>query len=274
MYWTITRLFRGLSSLIGNLSDLDLTIDLQQERQKTSDYILLILVLILSEVICVFSVLDFGFMGIFIFSEEESEVTTPILKNTESSDFDKESKSFTSISTLNNEATIINLSEITEGEEIQGRKNGLGKLFKSVFKDCPVLFRKISLPRLSGYVVEELTLEIEAQRKLNFSRVLPILGIVIELPVIGFLTPVLVKGSLYNTVHVEKTSFNLTEKIRIASEIAAGILNFHSQGKVHGHLTSHNILFDDNITPYISDLGFNKVKKYAGIVSGYTNIGS
>jgi hypothetical protein len=39
-------------------------------------------------------------------------------------------------------------------------------------------------------------------------------------------------------------------------------------------LTSHNILLDERLDPYIADLGYNKVKKYAGIVSGYTNVGS
>ena len=82
----------------------------------------------------------------------------------------------------------------------------------------------------------------------------------------------MIKGSLFDALHINNMPLTLTEKIRISGDIAAGILNFHMQGKAHGHLTSHNILFDENFTPYISDLGFNKLKKYAGIVSGYTNI--
>ena len=155
---------------------------------------------------------------------------------------------------------------------MQSRKNSLGKLYKAKFKDSSVLFRKIVLPRLSGYIVEELTLEIDVHRTMNFSHVLPIIGIVIELPVIGFITPLMIKGSLFDALHINNMPLTLTEKIRISGDIAAGILNFHMQGKAHGHLTSHNILFDENFTPYISDLGFNKLKKYAGIVSGYTNI--
>ena len=280
VYWTLTRLFRGFASIIGKLSELNITVDLKNENHKTVDYIMLIVVLLISEILCVFIVLDYGFMSIFIFSEEEAEANTPILKQ---SDFENVSESESQSPTINNtsilisqltESAIIVLSDITEGEEVVSRKNALGKLYQATFKESKVLFRKIVLPRLSGYIVEELTTEIEVHRSIHYSHVLPIIGIVLELPVIGFVTPLMRKGSLHQALHISQTKFNLTEKIRISSDIASGILNFHSQGKAHGHLSSHNILFDENYMPYISDLGFQKLKKYAGIVSGYTNIGS
>lgn len=273
VYWTITRFFRGLSSLVGNLSDLNLTADLENSKEKTADYIMLIVVLIISEILCVYSVLDFGFMGIFIFSEEESENSAPILRKETHSDSSSITISNTTILISEmSESPIISLTDIVEGEEVKTRKNSLGKIYQARFKNSSVLFRKITLQRLSGYIIEELTSEIEVHRSLNFSHVLPIIGIVIELPVIGFVTPLMAKGSLYEALHVNKLKLTMTEKIRIASDIAVGVLNFHSQGKAHGHLTSHNILLDDNLVPFISDLGFQKLKKYAGIVSGYTNI--
>jgi serine/threonine protein kinase len=41
--------------------------------------------------------------------------------------------------------------------------------------------------------------------------------------------------------------------------------------KVHGHLHSKNVLLDDNMNVFVSDLGLQKFKKYAGIVLSYTN---
>ena len=274
VYWTITRLFRGFTSIIGKLSDLNITVNLNDSDHQTVDYIMLIVVLLISEVLCVFIVLDYGFMSIFIFSEEEAEANTQILRP---SDVGNESETIANTSILINhltESAIINLSEITEGEEVVSRKNSLGKLYQATFKESRVLFRKIVVPRLSGYIVEELTTEIEVHRSMHYSHVLPIIGIVLELPVIGFVTPLMRKGSLYEALHVTQVKFSLTDKVRISSDISAGILNFHMQGKAHGHLNSHNILFDENYLPYISDLGFQKLKKYAGIVSGYTNIGA
>ena len=49
---------------------------------------MLIIVLIVSEILCVFIVQDYGFMGIFIFSEEESEIATPVLKPVEDNESD------------------------------------------------------------------------------------------------------------------------------------------------------------------------------------------
>ena len=271
VYWTATRLFRGLSSIISKYSAKTLSGDLEDRAQNTAEFIMLIIVLIISEILCIFLVQDYGFMGIFIFSEEESDVATPVPKSVEGSESDTILHTSISIMQLT-ESPIINLSDIIEGEEMQARKHSLGKLYKSQFKDSSVLFRKIALPRLSGYIVEELTMEIEVHRTMNYSHVLPIIGIIIELPVIGFITPLMTKGSLYDALHINPIPLTLTEKIRISGEIATGILNFHMQGKAHGHLTTHNILFDENLAPYICDLGFNKLKKYAGIVSGYTNI--
>jgi tRNA A-37 threonylcarbamoyl transferase component Bud32 len=268
IYWTVSRLFRGLSSIVGRVSDNTLILDLENDVQSTGDYIMLILVLVLSEICCIFSVQDYGFMGIFMLSEEESEITAPIVNKTE----DTSEVSIQNIS-LYSDNPIISLSEIEHDEEHISRKHGLGKLYKSKFKNTEVLFRKINLPRLSGYIVEDLDLEIREQRSLNIPRVVPIIGIVIELPIIGFVTPIMTKGSLYNSLHIQPIKLNITEKIKLAYHISSSILSFHSTGKVHGHLTSHNILFDSELNPFISDLGFHKLKKYAGIMSGYTNIG-
>ena len=271
VYWTATRLFRGLASLIGSFFGKGLTVNLEDDRETTEDYIMLIIILIISEILCVFSVQDFGFMGIFIFAEEEADVSVPPSRQSEVQD--PENPLSTSISSLNqNESALIGLSDLQEGQEYKSKKQGLGKLFKAQYNDSPVMFRKIVLPRLSGYVIEELTSEIESNRRMRFNYVVPIIAVVIEMPVIGFVTPIMPLGSLFDVLHVQKTKLSLTNKVLIAEKISNELSSIHSQGKAHGHLTSHNILLDEAYTPYISDLGFVKVKKYAGIVSGYTNI--
>lgn len=270
-YWTVTRLFRGLASLIGSFFGKGITVNLEDDRETTEDYLMLIIILIISEILCVFSVQDYGFMGIFIFSEEEADSSVQSARA--SQEAESVSTETTSISILNmNESTLVGLSDIQEGEEYRSKKQGLGKLFKASYSDSQVMFRKIVLPRLSGYVIEELTSEIETNRKMRFNYVVPIIAVVIEMPVIGFITPIMPKGSLFDLIHVEKVKLGLSDKIELVEKVANELQSIHSQGKAHGHLTSHNILLDESLTPYIGDLGFVKVKKYAGIVSGYTNI--
>ena len=273
IYWTATRVLRGLGTLIGSFFGRGLTINLGDDRETTTDYIILIIILIVSEILCIFSVQDYGFMDLFISAEAESDstVATPILTGSE--EIDNETIANTSISIQHlSESPLISLSDIKEGEEIKGRKQGLGKLLRANFKDSDVMFRKINFPRLSGYVIEELTGEIETHRKMQFPHVLPIIAIVIEMPIIGFVTPIMPKGSLFDIIHVQKVQLTLNQKLDIGEKLALELSSIHSQSKAHGHLTSHNIFLDDFFTPFISDLGFAKVKKYAGIVSGYTNI--
>lgn len=49
------------------------------------------------------------------------------------------------------------------------------------------------------------------------------------------------------------------------------IKNLHANGLIHGHLHSANILFDDKLKPYISDLGLTAFKKYLGYKGLYSN---
>ena len=63
----------------------------------------------------------------------------------------------------------------------------------------------------------------------------------------------------------------MAKKLGIMMQIARAFEHIHCTGRVHGHLTSENILVNENEHVFVSDLGMNKIKKYAGIVSGYSN---
>lgn len=270
VFWTATRLFRGISSLIGSYFYLNLQVDLEKEREDTKDYIMLIIILVLSEILCVYTVQDYGFLGIFVFSEEDSENVQVSTVNSQVEDRETIVNTSISISQYN-ESPIVNSSEIQEIEDFKNKKQGLGKLIKGNFKSSNIMYRKITLPRLSGYVIEELTSEIESHRKINFPFVLPLIAVVIELPVVGFITPIM-PNSLYKLIHVDKQPVSMSIKFQILEKVASQLHSIHSENKSHGHLTSHNVLLDDQLTPFIGDFGFAKIKKYAGIVNGYSNI--
>ena len=69
-------------------------------------------------------------------------------------------------------------------------------------------------------------------------------------------------GSLYNLLHLKKTSINLSleERLRIARDVATVFHYMHSLGIVHRDLKSHNILVDEHNNIKICDFGLARFK--------------
>jgi serine/threonine protein kinase len=89
--------------------------------------------------------------------------------------------------------------------------------------------------------------------------------------------PYYTKGSLFDFLHNENNNNNkLTskQKINISIGIIKGIEYLHKHNIIHYHLTSKNILIDDNLNPIIADYGFNNLKKTYNIFNKYHNLNS
>ena len=59
--------------------------------------------------------------------------------------------------------------------------------------------------------------------------------------------------------------------MKISIQIAKTFLKLHKLKIYHGHLSSSNILFDNNYNVKIADIGFNSLKKYMSLKQSYTN---
>jgi hypothetical protein len=149
--------------------------------------------------------LDYSFMGIFVFSEQEgASITTPML--TEQQNLARTLRfSFLPANTQ--------LTELKE--EFEAKKNGLGTLLKGTYLGRQIVYRKIVFTRLSGYVLGELTNEVSELRQMDFEGVLPIVGVCIELPVLGVVTPFMGVGSLYKALHIDNRKIEVTKKREI-----------------------------------------------------------
>ncbi|CAG9314053.1 unnamed protein product [Blepharisma stoltei] len=271
LFWSLARFAEGIDDILAEYSEPNISENITNRADHAMDTTaaaLMILSLIISEVICMALVLDYGFIGIFLFSEEEGDQSILDIDE-KNSIMDEKTHEFSTLSMV--AETSIKLSDLTIIDEYFSKKNGLGKLYKATYKGMTVILRKIVFKRLSGYVIEEFQEEINIIQTMICNHLLPIIGVIIDLPTIGIVYPFVERGSLYNALHVEKVKFSYREKLRIACDIAECLEQIHSQGKAHGHLTSDNILLKDDGEALISDLGFLKVKKYAGIISGYTN---
>ena len=272
LYWTITKIVRELTILIADSITFQVGEEISSGAQNNINTLCIYFVLsLITEIFPVFLVQDYEFIEIFMFSDEEeatSEVVlVPVLRK-HTIKTGKRNLKFTMVA----ENPFKTQDEINIIQSFEAQPNKLGKLYKASFNNSLVLYRKITFTRLSTYVVEEFIGEIDSYKEILTENIIPVLGIILNQPIVGLISPYFPNGSMYKHLHIQKTKFAWKKKIEMAITISEALEEIHSIPRAHGHLSSHNILFDENMSPNISDLGFNKVKKYAGLMNEYTNL--
>ncbi|CAG9326369.1 unnamed protein product [Blepharisma stoltei] len=271
LLWTLGRYINGVLVLI-DINSAGFVTEIYDERSTYVTACLAVADLVISEVCCFLTVIEYRFMEIFSYAGEDdrnrisAEVFTHPAKAISLSD-----DTATLSESLINPNPFIDASEITVSTKIGARQNGLGELYKCLYKGKELLYRKISFPRMSGYVLEEFNSEIINLKSIDSGYMVPFHGASFNLPSIGIITAYMPNGSLYFNLHEIKTRFTIQEKGKIIMELAQGLRELHSLGRVHGHLSSHNLVLDSQQKVKISDLGLEKIKKYAGVVISYQN---
>ena len=224
-------------------------------------------------------------------NEEENSITNNISNNNISNSLIKNSeKNFEENIIIQNEKKtnnnnnnklinfIIKFKEIEIKEELFYRKNGLGKLFKGKYNNNDVVLRILNFDRLNRYEIEEIQKDIQIIINVKHQNILNIIGVCLNKEnSIIIVMPYFTKGSLFDFLHNENNNNNkLTskQKINISIGIIKGIEYLHKHNIIHYHLTSKNILIDDNLNPIIADYGFNNLKKTYNIFNKYHNLNS
>lgn len=73
-FWSIGRVLRGALGLSANLSLVELITEIGSSREiDFVTTVIFILVLLLSEVVCIFLVLDYSFITLFLLDEEDTD---------------------------------------------------------------------------------------------------------------------------------------------------------------------------------------------------------
>ena len=223
-------------------------------------------------------------------NEEENSITNNIsnnnisnflIKNSEKNFEDNNNNIIQNEKKTNNNKLInfiIKLKEIEIKEELFYRKNGLGKLFKGKYNNNDVVLRILNFDRLNRYEIEEIQKDIQIIINVKHQNILNIIGVCLNKEnSIIIVMPYFTKGSLFDFLHNENNNNNkLTskQKINISIGIIKGIQYLHKHNIIHYHLTSKNILIDDNLNPIIADYGFNNLKKTYNIFNKYHNLNS
>lgn len=273
VFWSAMRLFRGTISVSEGALDYSLTQEVSEDGTvSTTWFALTISYLIFSEVICFFLVIDYSFLCIFLFSEQQHVDLKEAHQNFKGQmkEIDVGSSVARRFSFVTNDRRLRE-SDIEIVEQLPSHSHMLGKSYRAKYKDRKVFYRRIEFTRLSNYVMEELSREIDELPMHDCDYLVPIIGVVIELPGLGIVTPMMSNGSLYDALHVTKRPFSLQEKLKIMRDVARCMTQLHESGMCHGHLSSHNVMLNEEWHGYVSDYGLAKVKKYAGLMLSYSN---
>lgn len=258
VFWTAARFLKGIVDLFEQTSIINISEVISDPDDHSFPLLgsaLCIGVMIISELICLFLVLDSAFLDMFVNKDE----------------------GLVSVKNLNLKKSMMKSNACVEEDEIQiieelnyTKKSPLGKIYRAQYRDSVVFYRIMSFSRLSSYIIEEITNEIGLYRKLSVQTIVPILGIIFKQPTVGLVYPYYPKGSLFDLVHNSELQLPFVQKVQILKKVSEAVLEIHENHRYHGHLSPYNILLNSDLEIYISDLGFHKMKKYAGVMYGYS----
>ena len=254
IFWCIGKLISGIFDVFRLTTENAEIINFYEDTSvSTLELSLDILTVFVAEILSTLLTLDYAFISMFR-DEPDAKVQLPTIAR----------NSMVGINPY------IKEEEIEIGEEIPTTSRNLGKLYKAECLSREVMYRLIQISNISAYVIEEIQAEMESYKTFYVDGVVRVYAIVIEKASVGLVYPFYKNKSLYNAMHIEKIKYSYHEKLDILRKIAEILAEIHREGKIHGHLTSHNILLESKNDPVIADLGFHKLKKYVGIKNNYS----
>jgi len=266
--WTLGRITHGILYMFKKQ-------DLVAESNEVNNIlptIILIIDLFFGEIFCYICVLDSNFTRIFTISYEENSFL-PLIDKLQAPRPEDIGSSISSSDHLSDKPVIQfkNPEDIAVQELFSEGKRKFGSLYTGSFNGNPVIVRKLNFPRINKYIIEKINEEVEVYSKLENPHIVGPCAIAIDKTQIQIAMEYKPNGSLYLALHAKNVLFSKMHKIRIARELAFALRFMHSQEVVHGHLSSHNVLLDSEWRVIITDISFMNLKKYAGLVIGYSN---
>ncbi|XP_057293678.1 retinal guanylyl cyclase 2-like [Hydractinia symbiolongicarpus] len=134
------------------------------------------------------------------------------------------------------------------------------RVFFGMLKDEAVFVKQI--PKTIVIVNREILIELKQIRDLRHPNLNPYSGVCPGSPYVLLASPVCKKGSLIDILLNEDIQLNWIFRHAFMLDIANGLAAIHdSPIKVHGHLTSKNVLIDNRWNCTISDYGLFKFKE-------------
>ncbi|GAM21790.1 hypothetical protein SAMD00019534_049650 [Acytostelium subglobosum LB1] len=167
---------------------------------------------------------------------------------------------------------IIEISDIQFVQKIG--EGSFSEVWEGWWNNIHVAVKKLKIVDDESLFKERFKREVENLKRSNHQNIVMFIGACYKPPCI--ITEYMSGGSLYSILHnpstQPKTKYSFPLVLKMASDIALGLMHMHSLNIVHRDLTSQNILLDELGNVKISDFGLSR-EKPADVSMNMTNGG-
>ncbi|CAL9160432.1 unnamed protein product [Musa hybrid cultivar] len=134
-----------------------------------------------------------------------------------------------------------------------------GDLYRGTYCSQDVAIKVLNPERVDVDLQQEFAHEVFIMRKIRHKNVVQFLGACTKPPSLCIVTEFMSGGSVYDSLHKHKGTFNLPVLIRVATDVSKGMNYLHQNNIIHRDLKSSNLLIDENKASYLN-FGVARVK--------------
>ncbi|KAJ7945876.1 Serine/threonine protein kinase [Quillaja saponaria] len=148
-------------------------------------------------------------------------------------------------------------------------------IYRGIYKQRDVAIKMISQPEedanLAAMLEKQFTSEVALLFRLQHPNIITFVAACKKPPVFCIMTEYLAGGSLRKYLHQQEPySVPLDLVLKLALDIARGMLYLHSQGILHRDLKSENLLLGEDMCVKVADFGISCLESQCGSPKGFT----
>lgn len=145
-----------------------------------------------------------------------------------------------------------------------------GELFRGTYCGQDVAIKVLKPERLSDNLQREFQQEVSIMRKVRHKNVVQFIGACTRPPNLCIVTEFMSGGSVYDYLHKQKKTLNMSILLRFAIDVSKGMDYLHQNNIIHRDLKAANLLLDENEVVKVADFGVARVQAQSGVMTAET----
>ncbi|KAF8700772.1 hypothetical protein HU200_034128 [Digitaria exilis] len=144
-----------------------------------------------------------------------------------------------------------------------------GDLYHGTYCSQDVAIKVLKPERVSVDMLREFAQEVYIMKKVRHKNVVQFIGACTRPPILCIVTEFMHGGSIFDFLYNRRGNFQVTDVLRIASDVSKGMNYLHQINIVHRDLKTANLLMDDQVVK-VADFGVARVKDQSGVMTAET----